>query len=316
MRTIAIIFLGFGIFFFILDDVIAFWHFMMSGEFVERMYSFITGKERNKKPKLKKYIKKELLNEDDVFIMRAYNEMKEELESMGDGKNAKTYGVLFVLAGLLGVALALFIGNFFLIPVLGIGFALIPTWVVKLREYNYRKKLNNELSVALAAITTAYIRSNNLIKAIEENIDSMKKPVHGVFQDFLNRYYYIDKNMKNNIRILSNQFNSKIFKLWCQELIVCMDDGNYKHSLTVVVSQFALDKETQDNLSVKLNSPIRETIMIIAITLLLYPLLSIFGNGTPELMSNTLIGQTLTTLLWLSNIYGIDKAIRLSAPVE
>lgn len=313
---ISIILLAVGFFIFILDDILMLVKGIMSGEFIERIADSINSREYKKKVKLSRYIRKELKKEEDVFFMRSYNEMKENLEYMGDKKYIRTYGVAFVLFGLMGVILALMLNNMFLIPVLGIGFALVPTWIVKIREYNFRKKLNSELSVTLSAITTSYVRSNNIIKAVEENIGSMRKPVKGVFQDFLNRYKYIDKNLKNNIRLLSQQFNSRIFNLWCQELIVCQDDINYKNNLIVVVSQFARDKETQDNLAVKLNTPIKETILIILITFLLYPLLAMFGNGTLEILTDTLIGRILSTGLWLVNIYAIDKAIRLSAPVE
>lgn len=313
---LGILLLILGFFLYILDDIIAFWNSITSGEFIENVTDFLNRNQPKKTVKISRYIKKELHHEEEAFILRSYEEMKKNLEDIGDAKNAKTYGAAFVLSGIIGVGIALLIGNLFLIPVLGLGFALIPTWIVKLREYNFRKKLNSELSVTLSAITTSYIRSNNIVKAIEENVDSMRKPVKGVFQDFLNRYKYIDKNLKNNIRILSEQYNSRIFKLWCQELTVCLSDNNYKHNLLVVVSQFALDKETQDNLAVKLNTPIKETIMIILITLLLFPLLAFFGNGALDTLSNTLIGQCLSTGLWIVNIFAIDKAIRLSAPVE
>ena len=316
MTTIAIILLVLGFLFYILDDIIAFVKTLFSGEFIEKASEFLGTEVSKKKMPIKKYIKKELHHEKETFILRSYEEMKENLEYIGDAKNTKTYGIAFIFCGLVGVIIALSIGNLFLIPILGVGGALVPTWIVKLREYNFRKKLNAELSVTLSAITTSYIRSNNIVKAIEENLGNMKKPVKEAFQDFLNRYKYIDKNLKNNIKILSGQFNSKIFKLWCQELIVCQNDNNYKHNLTVVVAQFALDKETQDNLSVKLNTPIKETIYIILITLLLYPLLGFFGNGTVEILSNTFIGQCLSTSLWVVNILAIDRAIRLSAPVE
>ena len=48
---------------------------------------------------------------------------------------------------------------------------------------------------ALSIITTAYLRSEDLQTAVEENINYLNPPVQGVFNSFLTRIKHIDPDM-------------------------------------------------------------------------------------------------------------------------
>ena len=50
-----------------------------------------------------------------------------------------------------------------------------------------------ELETALSIITTAYLRSEDLQTAVEENINYLNPPVQGVFRSFLTRIKHIDR---------------------------------------------------------------------------------------------------------------------------
>ena len=57
----------------------------------------------------------------------------------------------------MGAVLALLIGNVYMVPILGIGFSLIPIWYLRSTAASYKKHLNEELETAISIITTSYL---------------------------------------------------------------------------------------------------------------------------------------------------------------
>ena len=96
----------------------------------------------------------------------------------------------------MGVIIAVSMNNFFLVPVLGIGFSLIPFWYIKFTANFFKKQLNAELETALSVITISYMRSESIITAVEETIAYINPPVSDVFKSFLNQTKLISSNMK------------------------------------------------------------------------------------------------------------------------
>lgn len=250
------------------------------------------------------------------FIKKTYEDRNKVLNIIGEEKKRKQYNTLSIITGLIGFLIASYLKSIILIPILTIGFALLPMWITRLKAYKYRQKLNSELSVALSTITSTYIRTSNIVKAIEENIETIENPVKKPLEKFIYRYYFVDKDIIQNIKVLSKEIDSRIFHLWCQELVVCQQDFSHKDSLTAVVNQLSTDKEIQDNLSVKLNTPIKETLMIIFLSLLVFPVLYLFGNGALDKLLHTFTGQIISGGLCALDLITINKAINISEPVE
>ena len=74
------------------------------------------------------------------------------------------------------------INNLLLVPVLAAGMMFLPFWYIKLTAGHYRKAVTAELETALSIISTAYLRSEDLQTAVEENINYLNPPVQGVFR--------------------------------------------------------------------------------------------------------------------------------------
>ena len=68
----------------------------------------------------------------------------------------------------LGGSLAILMGNYFLAPVLAVGFLFFPFWYVRLTAGHYKKNVAAELETALSIITTAYLRNEDILTAVEE----------------------------------------------------------------------------------------------------------------------------------------------------
>ena len=78
----------------------------------------------------------------------------------------------------------------------------LPFWSVKLTAHNCKKAVTAELETALSVVTTAYLRTEDIQTAVEENLQYLRPPVQGVFQTFLTRIKCIDPDVDAAIRVM------------------------------------------------------------------------------------------------------------------
>lgn len=95
-----------------------------------------------------------------------------------------------------GAAIAVMIGNVFLVPVLACGFLFLPFWYIRLTASHFKKDVSSELETALSIITTAYLRSEDILTSVEENLEYLNPPVKTVFADFVSRIRLIDPDLE------------------------------------------------------------------------------------------------------------------------
>ena len=138
--------------------------------------------------------KKSTLNDDiDVllgkpakgFFNRESVEIEQLLKSTGRENRFTMVKRISVLLFSLGAVVSLLLNNPFLIPILGAGFALAPVWYLRATASVYKKHLNEELETAISVVTTSYLRSGDLMKAVKENIPYLNPPVKGNFEAFI-----------------------------------------------------------------------------------------------------------------------------------
>ena len=117
--------------------------------------------------------------------------------------------------------MGLLVGNTFLVPVLGIGFALIPLWYLRSTAAAYKRHLNEELETAISVITTSYLRTEDIIRAVKENLPNIGQPVKATFESFLYETEMINANIPNAINMMKLRVKNRVFHEWCDMLIQC-----------------------------------------------------------------------------------------------
>ena len=100
------------------------------------------------------------------------------------GKFTALCGVSFFLL-VVGIITCIVADNYFMLPVLSVGMALLPFWYVLFTSHSYKKLMNNEIETGLSIITSSYLRSESIITAVEENVRYLNPPVADVFRGFL-----------------------------------------------------------------------------------------------------------------------------------
>ena len=123
------------------------------------------------------------------FLRREIEDTQVILKATGKETRFPVICAASLLLFTIGAAVAIIIGNFFLVPVLAVGMMFVPFWYIELTAGHFKKDVASELETALSIITTAYLRSEDFLTAVEENINYLNQPVCGVFRNFLNRAY-------------------------------------------------------------------------------------------------------------------------------
>ena len=173
------------------------------------------------------------------FFRREITEAQAVLAASGrEGKFPMVCMASLVLFAL-GACIAILAGNAFLVPVLAVGFMLMPFWYVKLTAGGFKKDVAAELETALSVITTAYLRTENFQQAVEENVRYLHHPVQEVFQRFLTRIKHIDPDMDAALHDLKYAIDNEVWQEWCEAVSACQTDRSLKSTLTPIVSKLS-----------------------------------------------------------------------------
>lgn len=176
--------------------------------------------------------------------------------------------VLFTAGALAGIALR----NAMLIPTLAVALGAAPFCIVLLAGNRYKKQMNAELETALSLITTSYLRTEDIVQAIEENISTLNPPVQDVFSEFLAGSNYINANLKLALAALIPKIPNPIFAEWIHALLAAQDNHKLKHNLTGIVAKLADVRDVNAELEYLLYQPIKEYITLLCLLLLTLPL--------------------------------------------
>lgn len=163
--------------------------------------------------------------------------MKQALEATGKHKQFTFICFASLVLFAAGIFLSILIDNLFLLPALSVAFALIPFLYTANTISSYEKKTKEELETTLSIITTSYIRSDDIIGAVRENIPYIKHPLKETFLAFTGDATAVSSNIKRALYNLKEKLDDEIFREWCDTLIACQDDRTLKDTLLPVVSK-------------------------------------------------------------------------------
>ena len=93
------------------------------------------------------------------------------------------------------------------------------------------------METTLSVITNSYLRNDNIITAVEENLEYIKPPLRSVFQSFIFDVTTVNSNIKSALNNLKDKIEDDIFKEWVGVLIQCQDDRTMRDTLLSVVSK-------------------------------------------------------------------------------
>jgi hypothetical protein len=221
-----------------------------------------------------------------------------------------------ILLFVIGVIISLSLNNYFLVPVLAIGFAFVPFWYIIYISNYFRKQVNEELETALSTITTSYMRSENIVLAVEENIEYLNPPIKEVFEFFLSQTKLITSNTKLAIKNLKPKIHNEVFREWCDILIACQDNRNFKSTLIPTISKLSDTRVVTAEISTIMAKPIREFLTMMVILLANIPIIRVLNKSWYEILVNSSPGHFILSVIIIVVFISIGAVIKLTRPVE
>ena len=215
-----------------------------------------------------------------------------------------------------GAAAALMLGNFFLVPVLAAGLMLLPFWYVRLSAAHYKRDIADELETSLSVITTAYLRTEDIITAVEENLPYLDQPVHQVFQSFLARVRYVDADLNAALTELRGRIQNDVFAEWCDSVIACQQDRNLKSTLPAILAKLSDTRTVNAELDTMMAEPRKEFFTMVVLVMGIIPLLRALNEDWYRILMHTPLGQLILAICAGAIFVSTAAVIRLTQPIE
>ena len=239
------------------------------------------------------------------FFRREITEAQAVLAASGrEGKFPMVCMASLVLFAL-GACIAILAGNAFLVPVLAVGFMLMPFWYVKLTAGGFKKDVAAELETALSVITTAYLRTENFQQAVQE-----------VFQRFLTRIKHIDPDMDAALHDLKYAIDNEVWQEWCEAVSACQTDRSLKSTLTPIVSKLSDMRVVNGELENLVFGPRKEFVTMAILVLINIPLVRFINTDWYHTLVDTIPGQMVIAVCIAAVFVSFAFVVKLTQPIE
>ena len=281
-------------------------------EFTDSVFKNILNKPRSIKEEINEITKRKKVS----YFRREVIEVQSILKLTGrEGWFPMICAVsLFLFA--IGSGIAIVLGNFFSVPVLGIGFMLLPFWYVRLTQTHFKRDIAAELETALSIITTAYLRNEDIVTAVEENIDYLNPPVLSVFKGLVYLIKMINPDIAAGLEDMKVQLENAVFREWCDALIACQIDRNLKTTLTPIVSKLSDMRVVNGELENMVFEPRKEFISMQLLVVGNIPLLYFLNKDWYNALMHTPLGQIILAICFAAIFISAAFVIKLTQPIE
>lgn len=290
--------------------------FMLFGispmEFTEGIFSRILAKPNSIKSQINEATRRKKPN----LLRRKITEAQEILRLTN---RTQMFGILCACSlGLAaaGICISAAIGNLFLAPVLAIGLMFVPFWYVKTTATNYKKAISSELETALSIITTAYLRNEDIITSIEENVHYLNAPVKSVFENFISRIKLSNPDLTAAILDMKQHIDNEVFHEWCDSLILCQNDRSLKSTLTPIVNKLSDMRVVNADLEYMVTGPRKEFITMALLVIGNIPLLYMLNKAWYNSLMNTIPGQIILAVSAVGIFVATAIVIKITKPIE
>ena len=249
------------------------------------------------------------------FFNREY-ELGEMLRSMGRAEKFTAVKQLSLLLFAVGAVLALLLNNIYMVPIFGIGFSLVPVWYLRSTAATYKKHLNEELEMSISIITTSYLRTEDLIKSVKENLPFINEPVKSTFSAFVSEAELINANLVSAINSMKMKVPNRVFHEWCNILIQCQSDRSMKQTLPTITQKFSDVRIVQSELEAMMQGPRREAITMVFLVIANIPLLYFLNQDWFHALLFTTPGKIALAICGAIILFSVSQIMQLSKPIE
>jgi len=215
-----------------------------------------------------------------------------------------------------GILLGMVLKNYFLSAVLGTGCLVTPFLYTKLLGFRLRKLLNEELETALSIVTSSYIRSENIVSAVEENIKYINSPVREVFEQFLFEAQLINPDIKKLLKDMKKKLDNSVFQEWCDALVSCQEDAKLKSTLLPIAKKLSNMRVVTAKLDAMLYEPVKEYITMVVLVVSNIPLMYLINRNWYRILIYNILGKISLALCAAVIFVSFAAVIKVTRPIE
>lgn len=249
-------------------------------------------------------------------ITKEIMHIKDALDATDNSKQFTIACVASIVMLVVGCILAVVIDNFFLIPVFAVAFACLPFFYIKSTLSAYDRHVKEDMETALSIITTSYIRSDDIVGAVNENITYLKPPIKEIFQSFIGDTTMISSDTKDALRNLKSKIDNAIYEEWCDTLIACQDDRTLKDTLLPIVAKLTDVRIVNNELKTVLGEVRKEYWMMVCLVIGNIPILYMLNYSWFEALMFTLPGKIVLAICGTVILVTAMLMMKYTRPIE
>ena len=141
-------------------------------EFTDGLFSFLTREKKS----LKDEIKAAQRRQNPGFLKRQIQMAQEVLAMTGRSNRFSLVCACSLVLFAIGAAIAIVMGNFFLAPVMAVGFMMLPFWYVQVTASHFKRTSPPSWKRHLHRHNRIFTQ-RNILTAVEENLNYLNPPV-------------------------------------------------------------------------------------------------------------------------------------------
>lgn len=281
-------------------------------EFTDGLFGFLTRKSKGIRAEINEAARRKKIS----YFRREITEVEEILKITGRSSKFSLVCAIALLFFAVGVSLAVLMGNVFLVPVLAVGMMFIPFWYIWLTAAHYKKNITAELETALSIITTAYLRNEDILTAVEESVSYLNPPVKSVFTGFLTQVKLVSPDIDEALRAMRLKIENEVFQEWCDAIGACQYDRSLKTTLTPIVSKLSDMRIVNAELEYLVFEPRKEFIIMALLVVGNVPIMYLLNKDWYHTLMYTAVGQAIFAFCAAAIFISAAFVIRLTKPIE
>lgn len=231
------------------------------------------------------------------------------------GFKLNTFWLLVFLSGFLGCMLGKFLfAEDILAVVTGLIVLPMPYIVLKIRARWYKRNQDELLENTMNLITNSYLSCNDIIKAVNENLDKLDIPKP--FEEFITDVTLIDSNINRALQKLELKMNNKYFSEWIDILCLSQEkSGDYRFILPAVVQSMNDAKRLQIEADTVMMTVWKEYFTSILLSFSIIPLLRWSNDVWFEILVGSFIGKLLIIIMLIMTLISAFITLKINKPL-
>ena len=249
-------------------------------------------------------------------ITKALLHMREALTATGKSNQFTVTCAASLMLMIAGCIAAVMINNFFMIPVFALAFACLPFLFARNTIAAYDKHIREEMETALSVVTTSYIRTDDIVTSVKENLTNLKPPIRDIFAGFVGDAMMVSSDTKAALRNLRDRIDNDIFAEWCDTLIACQDDRTLNDTLLPIVSKLTDVRIVNNELKTMLDAVRNEYLTMVLLVVGNIPLIYALNKDWFSSLMFTTPGKIVLAVCGMTILITAMFMLKFTKPIE